>query len=168
MSALVSGVSNMVTSGAKQGVRLGQTPNPEKNLNKIAAADLLALTANMGMSWKRNRELKRFVWHLCNIPFQTKFLNRPEITTIFFYQLFSVITFDFFSRWLKEYGIQTESEKSQRRRLDLIIGDNIVAATLPMEFPDEKNGGMMIQQAPCVQVDSLVAKVQQQLEEYDM
>ena len=70
-------------------------------------------------------------------------------------------------KWLKGYNILTEGEQAMRQQQHDVIADNLFAENLPFSFPDELNGGVTIKQAPCVGVKSLVAKVTQQLEEYE-
>ena len=54
-----------------------------------------------------------------------------------------------------------------RKQETEIIGENILAEYLPMQFHDDINGGLIIRPTPCVQVKSLQAKIHQQLDEYD-
>ena len=95
---------------------------------RIPNMQLLAAKAHLGISWKRIRELKR---------------------------------------WLKSYNIMTESENAMHHQQNDVVTDNIIAENLPFSFPDEVNGGVTIKSAPCVGVKSLVAKVGQQLDEYE-
>ena len=49
----------------------------------------------------------------------------------------------------------------------MIIGDNLIAEALPFTFRDELNSSEEVRSAPCVEVNSLTAKIIQQLKIYD-
>lgn len=67
-------------------------------------------------------------------------------------------------RWLKKYGILTESEHKMRNQQEDIIKGNVVAEYLPFLFTDEN--GTTIQKTPCLSVKNLYAKIEQQLDGY--
>ena len=72
-------------------------------------------------------------------------------------------TFFLFHRWLKQFGVATESEASLREQQAHIIKDNINANWLPLVHKDEE-GGTIIKTTPWVSVKSLEDKVFQQLD----
>ena len=61
----------------------------------------------------------------------------------------------------------TESKNAMHHQQQDVVADNIIAENLPFSFPDEVNRGVTIKQTSCVGVKSLVAKVGQQLDEYE-
>ncbi|XP_038049523.1 uncharacterized protein LOC119723080 isoform X2 [Patiria miniata] len=69
-------------------------------------------------------------------------------------------------KWLKGYNILTEGENVLRRQQNEVIADNLITDSLPLSFRDEIDGGVVIQQAPYVGVKCLVAKIKQQLDQY--
>lgn len=68
-----------------------------------------------------------------------------------------------FYRWLKQFGIASESEASLRAQQAYIINDNISAHWLPLVHKDE-DGDTIIKKTPWVGVKSLEDKVFQQLD----
>ena len=74
--------------------------------------------------------------------------------------------FSFFS-WLKQYGILTEGEKSLQKQGRSIVVDNMIGEKLPFLFNNGMNGDKVVRPSACVDVNSLAAKIFQQLEGYD-
>lgn len=63
-----------------------------------------------------------------------------------------------YTRWLREYRIALSSERKQRKRAEVMVGDNLEAEAVPFTF-SLASGGEEIRAAPIVYVPDLVEKV---------
>ena len=57
-------------------------------------------------------------------------------------------------RWLSMWGVGVASERKMRLQASELVGDNLDAELVPFSFP-HKDGGEMIQDAPCVYIPRL-------------
>jgi hypothetical protein len=114
----------------------------------IPADDVLAMKADLCLTWKKLRVFRRYV-------------IIPHTHTRDHYD-------NYLQRWMRAWKVSFASEAKERSLAKELVGPNLDAEAVAFTFPvDGRGGGEEIQKAPMAFVPDLVAKVTQILDQND-
>ena len=111
----------------------------------IPPDEALAMKADLGLPWNKLRVVRRYVYtqlsSTCN--------HNVRVTTY---------------RWMKTWDVEIDSEPKMRKEATALLGDDLVAESVPFSF-SQKNSGEEIKPAALVYVPNLWHKIERLLEQ---
>lgn len=122
---------------------------PGKFIINVPPTESLALKCDLQLPWAKLREMRRFIHIDC----------RPKFNTCIHVHVI-------LRRWLKCWGIAIAGEQKMRNISADLLGENLVAETIPLTFR-QKDGGEEILPAPIAYTPNLWGKVENLLNHSD-